>query len=141
MLRRIVRKLTNNFGLKILAVLFAAILWIVVVNIDDPIKPYNYTTSITFENQDFITNKNKIFEILDGSNTITFRVSAKRSILDKLSNADFTATADMEKIEYDEEKGTYRVPVVVTQSKYSSSQVTIASNLYKDVTLEDLGKV
>ena len=48
MLRRIVRKLTNNFGLKILAVLFAAILWIVVVNIDDPIKPYNYTTSITF---------------------------------------------------------------------------------------------
>ena len=35
----------NNFGLKILAVLFAVVLWIVVVNIDDP------STSKTLHNQ------------------------------------------------------------------------------------------
>ena len=36
MLRKIVKTITNNFGLKVLAVLFAVVLWLVVVNIDDP---------------------------------------------------------------------------------------------------------
>ena len=36
MLQKFGKKVMNNFGLKILAVLFAVVLWIVVVNIDDP---------------------------------------------------------------------------------------------------------
>lgn len=142
MLKKIGRKITNNIGLKILAALFAIILWIVVVNIDDPVKASSYTTSITFENQNYISSKNKYFEVLDGDNTISFLVSAKRSLHQKLSNADFKATADMEKIEYDEERGIYRVPVMITQSKYNSEKVTITSkNMYKEVVLDDLGKI
>ena len=38
MLKNLAKKLTNNLGLKVLAVLFAIALWIVVVNIDDPVK-------------------------------------------------------------------------------------------------------
>ena len=37
MLKNLAKKLTNNLGLKVLAVLFAIALWIVVVNIDDPV--------------------------------------------------------------------------------------------------------
>ena len=42
MLQKFGKRVMNNFGLKILAVLFAVVLWIVVVNIDDPSnsKPY-----------------------------------------------------------------------------------------------------
>ena len=36
MVRRAWKVITNNFGLKLLAALFAVILWLVVVNIDDP---------------------------------------------------------------------------------------------------------
>ena len=36
MLQKFGKRVMNNFGLKILAVLFAVVLWIVVVNIDDP---------------------------------------------------------------------------------------------------------
>ena len=43
MLKNLAKKLTNNLGLKVLAVLFAIALWIVVVNIDDPVKPAQYT--------------------------------------------------------------------------------------------------
>lgn len=41
MLKNLAKKLTNNLGLKVLAVLFAIALWIVVVNIDDPVKPHS----------------------------------------------------------------------------------------------------
>ena len=43
----------NNFGLKILAVLFAVVLWIVVVNIDDPSNSKPYTTSVSLENKSY----------------------------------------------------------------------------------------
>ena len=36
MLRKLTKRITNNFGLKILAAVFAIILWMVVVNIEDP---------------------------------------------------------------------------------------------------------
>ena len=38
MLKKLKNLLTNNIGLKFLSVLFAMILWLVVVNIDDPDK-------------------------------------------------------------------------------------------------------
>lgn len=139
MLRKIGKKITNNLGLKILAALFAIALWIVVVNIDDPIKTKTYTISVMPINEDYVTDQGKYYEWLDGNNTISFKVSAMRSIMAKLSNADFSATADLEKIEVDEE-GNYRVPVAISTSKYGSEEVSISpKQLYLDVALEDLG--
>lgn len=114
MLQKFGKKVMNNFGLKILAVLFAVVLWIVVVNIDDPSNSKPYTTSVSLENKSYITSMGKWADYLDGKNTITFSVYAKRSVHNTLTNANFTATADAQKIEYDEKTGTYRVPVVVT---------------------------
>ena len=42
MLNRIIRMITNNFGLKILAVVFAGVLWLAVVNIDDPVTTRSF---------------------------------------------------------------------------------------------------
>ena len=112
MLQKFGKRVMNNFGLKILAVLFAVVLWIVVVNIDDPSNSKPYTTSVSLENKSYITSMGKWADYLDGKNTITFSVYAKRSVHNTLTNANFTATADAQKIEYDEKTGTYRVPVV-----------------------------
>ena len=142
MLKNLAKKLTNNLGLKVLALLFAIALWIVVVNIDDPVKPAQYTISVTQDNMDYLTSNGKYSETLGGKNTVTFTASAKRSILEKLSNTDFTAVADMEKIEYVEGDGICRVPITITCSKYNSNTVTISSKQqYLDVTVEDLGNV
>lgn len=139
MLRKLGKRITNNFGLKILAALFAVVLWIVVVNIDDPLKTKLYTTSVLPTNEAYITEQGKYYEWLDGKNTVSFNVTATRSVLEKLSSSDFSATADMEKIEYDEEGERYRVPIAINVSK-SSNDVTISSKqLYLEVVLEDLG--
>lgn len=139
MLKRILKKITHNLGLKLLAVFFAVVLWIVVVNIDNPMVPRSYTTSITPINEEYITAQNKYYEPLDNNNTVTFMVSAKRNVLDELSNSDFKAVADMEKIEYDQEEGTYRVPVTITATRYSNSVEITTRQYYYEVGLEELG--
>lgn len=139
MLRKLGRKITNNFGLKLLAALFAVVLWVVVINIDDPTKAQSFTTSVIVENQEYLTGLNKYFEVLDGKNTVTFNASAERSVLTEMTNSDFSATADMEKIEYNENTGTYRVPVTITPKRYTNKVTIISKQLYLEVVLEDLG--
>lgn len=142
MLKKLIKKMTNNFGLKMMALLMAFVLWIVVVNIDDPRVPAQYTTSVTQENVNYLTENGKYSEPLGGSNKVTFTVSAKKSYHEKLSNSDFVAVADMEKIEDTGKKGMYRVPVVITCSKYDSSRVSISSKQpYLEIEVEDLGNV
>lgn len=142
MLKKLARKISNNFSLKILATLFAVILWIVVVNIDDPVRAESYTTSVVQKNQNYLRENGKYGEILNGNNTVSFTVSAKRSYQEKLSNSDFSAVADMEKIEFVEANNTYRVPVVISCSKYSTNQVSISSKqTYIELSVEDLGSV
>ena len=80
MLQKFGKRVMNNFGLKILAVLFAVVLWIVVVNIDDPSNSKPYATSVSLENKSYITSMGKWADYLDGKDTITFSVYAKRSV-------------------------------------------------------------
>ena len=95
MAKKILKTLVNNLGLKILAVVLAFILWLVVYNIDDPKKSKTFTTNVTVENASAVTDMNKCYEVLDGTNTVTFTVTGKRSELEKLDDTDFSAVADM----------------------------------------------
>ena len=141
MVKKIGQKITHNFGLKLLAVLFAIVLWIVVVNIDDPTQIQSYTTSVNLENTSYLTSMDKYYEVLDGTNTVTFRVTAKRSVHDKLNGSDFSAAANMEKIEYDEKTETYRVPVTITAPQKYSKEIEMANKQnYIELSLEDLSR-
>lgn len=140
MLKKLGKILTNNFGLKILAILFAMILWLVVVNIDDPTRTKPFTTNVTLENSDYITGTlEKYYEVTNDSTTVTFSVSAKRSILEKLSSTAFSASADMERIEYNDKAKTYQIPITISVNGYSTSQVSVVSRTqYVTVDLEEL---
>ena len=133
MLRQIVKRITNNFGLKILAVVFASVLWLAVVNIDDPTTTKSFTVTVGVENSDYLTGIGKYYEIINNSSTITFKVSGKRSYLERMSNSDFKATADLELIENLE-----RVPVEITPQRYGG-YVTVSSKIYYlELKVEDL---
>lgn len=141
MVKKIGQKITHNFGLKLLAILFAIVLWIVVVNIDDPTQTISYTTSVNLENTSYLTSMDKYYEVLEGTNTVTFRVTAKRSVHDKLNGSDFSAAANMEKIEYDEKTETYRVPVTITVPQKYSKEIEMANKQnYIELSLEDLSR-
>ena len=139
MLKTLGGKLVNNIGHKLLALFLATVLWMVVVNTEDPIVRKSMTVSVSLKNQEYITDMGKYMDVLNESNTVTFYYTTKRSVWDGISNADFSATADMEKIEA-KSNGGYRVPVVVSAIR-NANQITIETKqLYLDVALEDLGK-
>lgn len=140
MVRRAWKVITNNIGLKLLAALFAIILWLVVVNIDDPKISERFTASVVIENGEYITEQGKYYEILNDTNTIVFVVTAKRSYIEKLSSTDFKAVANMENAAIDSEKGTGKVPIEVTALRYSS-QVTISKATQKlEIALDNLAQ-
>ena len=92
-------KLTNNLGLKLISVGLAMILWIIVVSIDDPVITRTYSgIEVEVLNADAVTSQGKTYEILEGSNIIAVSVSAKRSILEKISRDYIKATADLKEM-------------------------------------------
>ena len=140
MKNNILKTLTNNLGFKILALFFAFTLWLIVYNLDDPIKSKMMTINVGIENRESIENMGKYYEVLDGSNKVSFTITAARSILDKLDESDFTATADMDQIVIEEEgtRGSVPIEIVpISNVNQNSIKLTSTSKTLK-VALEDL---
>lgn len=138
MAKKILKSLTNNFGFKLLAFIFAFMLWLVVYNIEDPVIKRPYTAIVSVKNEDKIKEMNKCYEILDSSNIVSFSVSAKRSILEKLEDSDFTAVADMNNIMMSRDKKTAQVRIDISSSRYNSSIKYSSKNQYLNISLENL---
>lgn len=108
-------RLTRNFGLKIMAFVFAVLLWLIVVNIDDPVSKATYTdVEVTITNSEIVTNQGKVFQVLDEQKT-TVTVYAKRSVLADITKEDIVATADLSEMDVN----TYLVPISVSIQGYS----------------------
>ena len=90
-------RLSQNWGLKIGSFLFAAILWLVVTNVNDPVGTYKvYNVPVKIQNADLITNNGQVYEVLDETDVIdTGTITAKRSIIDSLDESNVVAVADM----------------------------------------------
>lgn len=100
------KKIVSNMGLKVMAVLVAFIIWLMVVNGDDPVRTETFrNVPITVKNADLFMEKVKKVYIprVDSKtgqelDTVTVYVRARRSILDRLTTDSFTVTADFENI-------------------------------------------
>lgn len=86
--------LTNNLGTKIMSLLLAAVVWLVIVNIDDPYRVRNFDVPVEMINEDAIVSVNKVYEVIEGSEA-RVTVRGKRSVIDKLGASDIRATADL----------------------------------------------
>ena len=87
-------RLTDNLILKILSVLMAILIWIVVLNINDPSKTRLISgIKVAVENESVITDNNQVYTITEGQ-LISVKVTGPRTIVDSLKADDFTATAD-----------------------------------------------
>ena len=73
-------KLTNNLGLKITALVFSAFLWLIVVNVDNPVSSSTFTNiPVTIVNEDIITSSGEVYQVL-GEETVSVVVYANREI-------------------------------------------------------------
>ena len=124
----------NNLGLKILSVALAAILWIVITNVDDPIGSKDFdNVTVQIVNEDVITKLGKVYDIVQGE-TIDFTIEARRSVRDDLKASDFKVTADFSQL-----SDVYAVPIEITCPKYGDAVVvTYGKDQRMIVSLEEL---
>ncbi|MCR5417982.1 MAG: hypothetical protein K6E84_03625 [Lachnospiraceae bacterium] len=127
-------KLLNNLGLKAGSLVIALFLWLVVVNVSDPVVDSTFPdVPLTVVNAESLTNEGKVYE-MTGASTVTVAVSAKRSILDSLSGDNFKAEVDLGL--YNEETG--MVPVKVDCNRYTDKIESMKSRTESvEVLVED----
>lgn len=136
----ILKTLTKNLGFKILALFFSFTLWLFVYNLDDPTKSKTLTINVSIENREMLENMGKYYEILEGSNKVSFSVTAARSILDKLDESDFEAIADMEQIVIGEDgiRATVPIEIMCTANVNQNSVKLSSTSKNLKLSLEDL---
>lgn len=114
------KSLTNNIGLKLLAFLFAFMLWLLVVNIDDPVDTKTFDSiPVTIEHAEVVTQDQRSYQVLDGTDTVSVTVSATRSVLEKISAENIVATADMRELYLESQ-----IPIEITISGYEFESAT-----------------
>ena len=93
------KRLTVNFGLKILAFFIALFMWLIVVNIDDPVTDKTYTgIPVQVINEEVVTSANRTYQIVDDTQEVSVTVTAQRSVLNDVKAEDIVAIADMKEI-------------------------------------------
>lgn len=129
--------IANNIGYKILAVVFAFVLWLVILNTTDT----NMTRTIsnipvTIINEEMVLDGTHVYTIESGE-TATIVVSGKRSIVNSLGVSDFTAIADFSELSL-----TNAIPIKIEisgeKARYSSSVTITQKTMSMVIKLEDM---
>lgn len=135
-MKRIKNKLTHNLGLKIMAVLFAALLWMISMDINDPVAERSYSNvQVQLVNTATLTARNKTYTVLDNTDVVQVRIKAPSSVRDDITRENITAKADFTKITEDN-----RVPIEVSvdDSSLESRIESITTNRdYVVLEIED----
>lgn len=129
--------ITNNLGLKILALLVSVGLWIIAININDPVSENTYTVNVSLQNAGVLSSAGKYFEVKDNSDRIKVVVRGTRTALSQFNQADIVATADLSKITEDN-----LVPIDLSTTKQSDKIEGIRSeSQYVKLALEDVRRL
>ncbi|MBE5834058.1 MAG: hypothetical protein E7309_05425 [Butyrivibrio sp.] len=121
-----IKKLTSNWGLKLASVVFAAILWFLITNINDPVVSQTfYDVPVTIKNTSLITENGQVYEVLDDTDVIsTVKVYAPRTAIDSLSKDNIVATADVANM-----TSNYTIAISLTTNKYSNEIESITGSI------------
>lgn len=98
--KKLIKKLFNNWALKLFSLIAAVLLWLLVMNIEDPEdqKSY-YNIPVRLTNTELLTDANMVYEVLDRTDTVrTVTIVAPKTVRDELSASDIVAEADFSKL-------------------------------------------
>ncbi len=116
----------HNIWLKVISIVAAFILWLLVINLTDPVQPQTYRNiQVKLLNTDAVTSQGKTFRVVNGTDTVSSVViKAPRSIIQQMGADYITATADFNKLSAD---GTM-VQIEFSTTKYGEKVESIKSN-------------
>ena len=90
-------KITNNLLLKILSLIIAFLVWLIVVNADNPIMTKSFVVSdVQLLNEAYIDADGKMCMQDEEQDPIRVTIRAERKVLDRISASDIRAVADLQ---------------------------------------------
>ena len=94
------RKLTDNLSLKIMSVAIAIVVWLIVVNIDNPVGTNYYTiTDVELINKEYVESSDTIGKMCmpeENQDSVRVAITASKKIRDRIRLSDITAVADLQ---------------------------------------------
>lgn len=91
------KKLTDNISLKIMSVAVAVIVWLLVVNVDNPIITDSFVvTNVEFINAAYIEDDGKMFMQEEEQDPIRVTIKGERKTLNRIRVSDIHAVADLQ---------------------------------------------
>ena len=113
------RKITDNIPLKIMSVAVAVVLWLIVVNIDNPIGTNYYTINdVELINKEYVESSDTIGKMCmpeQNQDSIKIAITASKKIRDKIKVTDISAVADLQQA-VSLDTNPVMVPITVTCS-------------------------
>ena len=125
----------KNIELKIVALLFACLLWFITVNMSDPVGSQTFSNiPVTLINVEIITNEGKMLQILDGTESVNVTIRAQRSVRESINPYNIIATADVSQMELNT-----LIPITITVPGFEGSiQSAVAHPTNLVVIIEDI---
>ncbi len=124
----------NNLGIKIISIIVAVIVWMLIINIEDPYKEKVFTVTVETINEEALSSVNMVYEIIEGS-TAQVTVRGKKSVVDKLRPDDIKATADLSDL-----SAVNAVAIVPKLIKNVSSEPVLECDQVLKVALEEMSR-
>lgn len=113
------RKITDNIPLKIMSVAVAVVLWLIVVNIDNPIGTNYYTINdVELINKEYVESSDTIGKMCmpeQNQDSIKIAITASKKIRDKIKVTDISTVADLQQA-VSLDTNPVMVPITVTCS-------------------------
>ena len=126
-------RLTHNLGMKILSIVLAAFVWLLIMNVADPVVTETFSNvTVQIINDEVFSSRGYDYSVESGDK-VDIKVKGKRSKVDKLSESDFKATADLNSI-----NNMYMVTITVEcTSEYADELVVSLRNETMALKIED----
>ena len=130
-------KLFQNMTLKMASLAGAIIIWLIIMNINDPVVTrIIYDVPVNVVNTSYIESMGLSYKISDGYDTIAVTVRGNRSLVESLTASRFNVTADLTQI-ISLETDPVMVPLTVYCPSVSSENLT-ASPRNINIDIEEM---
>ena len=139
-MKKLMKHLTNNIGLKLLSLLFSIALWMVVVNVADPDGTKNFSIPVTIQNKNVIEQMGKVPDIVGDSDIALFYITGPRSYVEAMDPDDFNVTADLSQVDLTGEDETKLVRIQITPKKYEKYITVHQKTVNMQIKLEELAE-
>lgn len=118
------KTLLNNPGLKIASLVLAFLIWLIIVNVNDPvISKTIFNVPVEVTNASYIESMGQSYQVREGFETVSVTVHGNRSVVESLTADSITATANLTEI-VNMNSDPITVPVRVSASGISAGNIT-----------------